>query len=71
FITDDIYPELVEKLSGERDFKLYDMKIDVINYSYTRAIVRFSYQKDSHDSIEEVRVKIVNENGTWQVKRIF
>ncbi|PAF18065.1 glycosyltransferase [Terribacillus saccharophilus] len=71
FITDDIYPELVEKLSGERAFKLYDMKIDVINYSYTRAIVRFSYQKDSHDSIKEVRVKIVNENGTWQVKRIF
>lgn len=72
FILEDIYHELVKKLlPGESSFKWYDMKIDIINYSYTRAIIRFSYRKDRHDSIEEVRVKIVNESGTWQVKRIF
>lgn len=70
FITADIYPALEEHLSGN-GIHWYDLKINAINYSYTRAIVRFSYQKDRHDNIEEVRVKIVNDNGTWQVKRIF
>ncbi|SNZ05159.1 UDP-D-galactose:(glucosyl)LPS alpha-1,6-D-galactosyltransferase [Terribacillus aidingensis] len=71
FISTDIYSTLIKALSDNNGFHWWELKINIINYSYTKAVVLFSYQTDEHANIEEARVRLINNNGTWQVKRIF